>query len=287
MIKILVLSILTTLLACKSDGGSNSSSEGGRLSAPLFVSKILPKIALGDRHSCVVTDDEQALCWGKGTDGQLGNSLASNQDTPVYVVDGENSTTPIEDIVQIAGGYVHACALNIEGKVFCWGSQDEGQLGNGVTNGGYINYPVAVKTDITSDPSVDLSNIVQIASLGSHACALSSDNEVFCWGKGIEGQLGNNSDSSRNLPVKVVAKESTTNSLTGIIQIATGADHTCALNRGGEVFCWGAGASGQRGDNTTTNINYPVKVVNDSGGALLNNIAQVVAGSGHTCALKK
>ena len=292
MIKIIILSILTTLLAC--EGGSSKSSKGSgssggngggsRYVAPL-VGKILPKLALGERHSCAVTDDGQALCWGKGVYGQIGNSESINKSTPVYVVDGDSSTTPIEGIVQIAAGNEHACALNIEGKVFCWGRQYDGRLGNGVTSGAVINYPATVKTDITSSPPVDLSNIVQIASHSSHTCALSSDGEVFCWGKGNNGQLGNNTNSGNNLPVKVVAETGTTDPLTGIIQIATGLEHICALNLDGEVFCWGQGIHGQRGDNTTTNVNYPVKVVIDSVGTSLNNIAQVVAGSLHTCAL--
>ena len=299
MVKIIILSILTTLLAC--DGGSGSSSKGagssgggggsggnggGSRQVTPLVGKILPKLALGERHSCAVTDDGQALCWGKGVYGQLGNSGQLSQDTPVYVVDGDSSTTPVEGIIQITGGKSHTCALNSSGNVFCWGIRHEGQLGNGETHpGGGLDYPVAVKTDITSDPSVDLSNIVQIASTSDHTCALSGDGEVFCWGKGNKGQLGNNANSGKNLPVKVVARSGTTDPLTGIIQIATGSEHTCALKLDGEVYCWGSGQYGQRGDNTTTNVNYPVKVVTDSVGTPLSNIAQVVAGSSHTCAL--
>ena len=117
MIKIIFLSILTTLLAC--EGGSGSSSKGagssgggggsggnggGSRQVTPLVGKILPKLALGERHSCAVTDDGQALCWGNGGDGQLGNSQNNNQGTPVYVVDGDSSTTPIEGIVQIVAG---------------------------------------------------------------------------------------------------------------------------------------------------------------------------------------
>ena len=105
MIKILALSILATLLACEggsgssskgagSSGGGGGSGGGSRQVTPL-VGKILPKLALGDRHSCAVTDDGQALCWGNGTNGQLGNSQSSNKSTPVYVVDGEDSTIPL------------------------------------------------------------------------------------------------------------------------------------------------------------------------------------------------
>ena len=297
MVKIIILSILTTLLGC--EGGSGSSSKGagssgggggnggGSRQVTPLVGKILPKLASGNRHSCAITDDGQALCWGTGGDGQLGNSQNNNQGTPVYVVDGNSSTTPIEGIVQISGGYEYTCALNIQGKVFCWGSKANGRLGDGVTNfAGYRDYPVAVKTDITSDPSGDLSNIVQIASWGGHTCALSSDGEVFCWGKGIDGQLGNDTDSSQNLPVKVVAETGSTDPLTGIIQIANGGKHTCALNLDGEVSCWGSGLYGQRGDNGThLPIAYPVKVIIDSVGTPLSNIAQVVAGSSYTCAL--
>ena len=290
----MVLSLLTTLLACEGGGsksskdagssgggsgngggGGGSNGGGGSGYVSYLGGKILPKLALGDRHSCAVTDDEQALCWGKGTEGQLGNSLSSSQGTPVYVVDGDSSAAHIEGIVQISAGSNHACALNIEGKVFCWGRQSDGQLGNGATSTAHINYPA----------TVDLSNIVQIASLDRHTCALGSDGEVFCWGRGVLGQLGNNADGSQNLPVKVVAQDSTTDPLTGIIQIAIGSNHTCALNFAGEVFCWGQGTYGQRGDNRTTNINYPVKVVSDSVGTPLSNIAQVVTGSSHTCAL--
>ena len=285
MVKIVALSILATLLACEGGGDKGKGGGGSRQVTPL-VGKILPKLALGDRHTCAVTDDGQALCWGTGGDGQLGNSQNNNQGTPVYVVDGNSSITPIEGIVQISTGYEYTCALNIESKVFCWGSQADGRLGNGVTSGAVINYPVTVKTDITSNPSINLSNIVQIASRGSHTCALSSDGEVFCWGKGNKGQLGNDADSSQNLPVKVVAQDGSTDPLTGIIQISTGGKHTCALNLEGEVFCWGYHVYGQLGDNSTaTSMAYPVKVVIDSVGTPFNNIAQVVAGSNHTCAL--
>ena len=284
MVKIVALSILATLLACEG-GGSKNKGAGNRYVAP-SVGKILPKLALGDRHSCAVTDDGQALCWGNGTNGEIGNSQSSNKSTPVYVVDGEDNTIPIEGIVQIVAGYEYTCALNIEGKVFCWGSQADGRLGNGVTSGGIINHPATVKTDITSDPPVDLLNIVQIASHSNHTCALSSDSEVFCWGKGNKGQLGNNANSGKNLPVKVVAETGSTDPLTGIIQIATGGRHTCALNLEGEVFCWGYHVYGQLGDNSAaTSIAYPVQVLSESGDTPLNNIAQVVTGSSHTCAL--
>ena len=286
MVKILALSILATLLACNGGSSSNGSSSGVIRSGAPLIGKILPKLTLGDRHSCAVTDVEQALCWGKGTDGQIGNYLTSSQNAPDYVVDGDSSTVHMEGIVQVAAGSEHTCTLNIEGKVFCWGRKSVGQLGDGVTSNTVINYPATVKTDITSDPPIDLTNIVQIASHSSHTCALSRHGAVFCWGKGTHGQLGNNANISSNLPVKVVAQGGATDSLAGIIQIATGLEHSCALNLEGEVFCWGSGASGQRGDNTTTSIiNYPVKVVIDSAGTPINNITQVVAGSSHTCAL--
>ena len=134
--------------ALQTDAAGNHGRAAERtieLDAVRLVGKILSKLDLGDRHSCAVTDNGKALCWGKGTDGQLGNSLIVSQDTPVYVVDGDSSITPMEGIVQIATGESHSCVLNIEGKVFCWGIQNEGQLGNGVTsNTATVNYPATV-----------------------------------------------------------------------------------------------------------------------------------------------
>ena len=184
---------------------------------------------------------------------------------------------------KISAGAEHTCVLNSAGEVLCWGLGTSGQLGNdGIIS---TDHPVYV---VDGDSSTNhLGGIVQVSSGSTHTCALHSNGDVLCWGEGVEGRLGNDTEDSTDYPVYVVDGDSSANHLSGIVQIDTGSLHTCALNSEGKVLCWGSGGSGQLGNDAEDFKDHPVYVVDgEDSEDHLSGIVQIGAGSNHTCALK-
>ncbi len=147
-------------------------------------------------------------------------------------------------VIAVAAGYAHTCALTSQGAVKCWGSNSVGQLGNGSTANALT--PVGVS---------GLAPGVEAISAGAyHTCALTAQGAVLCWGMNSEGQLGNNSTFSPPQPVAVTGLPA------GIAEIAAGGAHTCALTKQGAVWCWGDGRVGQNGDLSAALSAIPVAV---------------------------
>ena len=111
-----------------------------------------------------------------------------------------------------------------------------------------------------------------LAAGGSHSCATVSGGLVACWGRNVNGELGDSTTQSRNAPV-------TAKNLVGAVSVAAGAGHSCATTISGAVYCWGNNTSGQIGDGTNTQRKVPTPVTG------ISNAVRVTAGSGHTCAL--
>ena len=122
----------------------------------------------------------------------------------------------------------------------------------------------------------------QISAGGLHTCAIAPDNNVYCWGNGYLGILGNNSTADSKVPVAV----STTGVLAGktIKQISAGGSHTCVIASDNKAYCWGSGLSGQLGNNSTTNSSVPV-AVSTTGVLAGKTIKQISASGSHTCAI--
>lgn len=131
-----------------------------------------------------------AYCWGEGSFGTLGN----NQSGPgVHAI----SPVPVSTTLRfkdIASAGSHVCALALGGAAYCWGNNFRGTLGSG-TSGGGSPIPLAVAGG---------HQFVSIAAGSTHTCALKANGEVWCWGVGTEGQLGQRAgDADSNVPVKV------------------------------------------------------------------------------------
>lgn len=115
-----------------------------------------------------------------------------------------------------------------------------------------------------------------IAAGWDHACALTAQGGVKCWGYNALGQLGDGTTGTRLSPVNVKLLSS------GVIALAAGASHTCALTGADGVKCWGRNAEGELGDGTTTDRHRPVNVQ-----GLASGVIALAAGGYHTCALLK
>jgi alpha-tubulin suppressor-like RCC1 family protein len=159
------------------------------------------------------------------------------------------------------------CAVLSTGKVDCWGANGDGQLGNGTATNSDV--PIAV---------LGISDAKAVASdtYGNSFCAVLSTGHMECWGNNGDGQLGNGTTTSSDVPVSV--KNITT--ATAVIGGDSGAvDGFCALLSTGHVDCWGYNFSGELGNGTTTNSDVPVAV------QTITNAATLISGFEGFCGL--
>lgn len=170
----------------------------------------------------------------------------------------------LANVKAITTGLAHACALTEDGGVKCWGRNQVGQLGNGTL------FDWSRAANVTGLAS----GVAAITAGNYHTCALTTAGGVKCWGLGMFGQLGNGVNADQPIPVDVSSLAS------GVIGIAAGTLHTCALTTGGGVKCWGLNDNGQLGDGTTTSSNTPVDV-----SGLTSGVTAIAGGGLHTCAV--
>ena len=153
---------------------------------------------------------------------------------------------------QSSAGFYHSCAIVLNDKAYCWGSNNNGQLGNGSTTSSRV--PVAVNmSGVLAGKTIK-----QISVEFSTNCVVASDNKTYCWGGNSNGQLGNDSLTNSNIPVAV----NTDGVLAGkvIKQMSAGFSNTCAVDSGYGIYCWGYNSNGQLGNNSTNNSRVPTYV---------------------------
>jgi alpha-tubulin suppressor-like RCC1 family protein len=233
----------------RSDAASDDAGGGGG------GHHVAIAVGLGYDFTCALTDAGTVFCWGNNKFGTLGNGTMFQSNVPVPVVGLPAGVT------SLAVGAVGACALAKAG-VFCWGDNAQGQLGDGTTDP--HNTPVAV-SGLPSD-------VVKLSKAGYQTCALTSAGAVLCWGWNKLGEIGDGTTTPRPTPVPVYGLSS------GVTDIATGSEYSCALTGGGAVLCWDNPA-GELGDGTTMGRTKPGPVM-----GLTSPVVAITAGS-PTCAL--
>ena len=159
----------------------------------------------------------------------------------------------------LSAGANHTCVLNDNGRVYCWGDNSVGQLGNGSTESSLK--PVAVSGRI---------RFTSISVGWDHTCGITEDLDAYCWGRGRYGRLGNGSSENRLTPTVVSGGLS-------FASIDSGMAHTCGITTDGDGFCWGRGEDGILGNDSVDSSAVPVAV---SGGLTFGSIE---AGSATTC----
>ncbi len=240
----------------------------------VWSGKTIAEMDAGGYHSVALSSSNELYGWGYNFFGQLGNASNSSRLEPAPVV--MTGVLAGKTVTAIAAGTHHTLALTSEGRVYSWGLNDDGGLGDGTRTG--RNEPVAVSTS-----GALAGKIVIAMATGYQQClVLTADRRLFSWGLNAQGQLGDGSNSTRTLPVAVV----TTGVLAGktITQIAAGRDHCMVLTSDGKLFAWGRNDYGQLGDGTTTNRNVPV-AVNMSGALAGKSVAAMDGGYSHTVAV--
>lgn len=160
-------------------------------------------------------------------------------------------------------GYQHACAVGLDGQVWCWGANDSGQLGRG--------NETAMET--VPAPVVGLQNAISVSVGLDHSCALRRDGTVWCWGDNTYGQLGDGTYISSDEPVAAGALY-----MDWPVAVVAGEHHTCAISDG-SVYCWGDNSSHQVNSTGASSIPNPAYAGLEAT-ALFSS-----ASSQHTCAL--
>jgi alpha-tubulin suppressor-like RCC1 family protein len=198
-------------------------------------------VVVGSEHTCALLADRTVVCWGQNDQGQLGDGSGAPAGSPLPVA--VRGLTEVRALASSASAR-HTCALTMSGAVWCWGDNATGQIGVG----GTTDAPTPVEVT-----GVGMAAIA-IGVGGGHSCAVRMDGTVVCWGDNAQGQIGDGSLISRDVPTEVL-RLATARSLAG------GNVHTCALDEGGAVFCWGSNMFGQVGDaSTAARREEPVRV---------------------------
>jgi RHS repeat-associated protein len=220
----------------------------------------------GNGFSLALQSNGTVWAWGAGTSGQLGNQASNSSSTPVPV-----SGLP-SSVIAIAAGGSHAMALSSAGKVYTWGSDVSGQLGDGGTN---VNRNSAAEV-------WGLSGITSIAAGLSHSLAIGSSGLVYGWGDNTYGQVGDGA-TTETTPTEIPGVGAAF--FTDAADVAAGSSDSIALKTDGTVWAWGRNHVGQLGNGNQTNQNVPVQVKNSAGTDFLTGISKIDAGWVHNLAV--
>ncbi len=241
----------------------------------VLAGKTITAVSSGDDFTLVLTSDGKVFTWGENSSGQLGEG--SNTDSSVPVTVDMTGVLSGKTVTAIATGGSSCYALTSDGKVFAWGSNYVGALGDG--SGANSSVPVAVDTSGVLFGKT----VLAIAAGNLQGMALTSDGKVYTWGANTLGVLGDGTSTHRASPVAV----DTSGVLSGktIVAIAMANYHGVAVSSTGRVYTWGGyGSSGTLGDGLATDSLTPVAV--DRSGVLSGKtIVAVACGQYHTLAL--
>lgn len=286
----------------------DGTREDRRTPAPVLGLSDAVAVVTGSWHACALRPGGTVMCWGDATRGQVGDGETGTR-THAVAVPGLTAVTALS-----AAG-TQTCALRHGGKVMCWGDRhgdaddEQGSVrprpiagivgataiaagqgyGCAVVDGqvrcwGQAPLPDGATID---SPIPGVVGAVEVAAGDHHTCARTTAGQVQCWGRGRDGQRGDgvlddpprpwpgpHPPPHRPTPRPVV----TVTGLADVVRLAAGSDFTCALRRGGELRCWGAGRDGQLGDGGDAARSTPVTVP-------LTRVTDMSLGAAHACAV--
>lgn len=254
--------------------GWGSNNFFGMMGNPSFASARTPvtvagqtktfcEVDCGNAFTIAIDKNGKVWGWGSGNSGRLGNNSVSNQSTPVSVY-GSNT------FCKISAGPANVLAIDNNGKAWGWGDGKDGVGGRGSTAS--VNTPVAVCGTRTF---CHIAIGKEAAANVAHGLALDNNGRAWAWGANSSGQIGDNSTTSRLSPVCVCGTVRT------FCKIATGDQHSLAIDKNGKLWAWGRNIAGQLGINSTTSYSTPVAV------STSKTFCEIAAGFGFSLALDK
>lgn len=236
------------------------------------------QISLGSNHSAALTSNNRVFAWGYNQAGQIGNNTTTNLSTPTEITSNFGLIGD-EKIEKILLGEFHSAALTSTHRVFFWGMNTVGQLGDGSTTNRIV------PTDITSSFNLHVSESVLDLFLGSaHSAALTSENRIFTWGNNASGQLGDGTNQRKSLPTEITSNLNLTSGET-ITNIALRGGSSLALTSSNRVLVWGENGFGQLGDGTNIGKLLATDITSQFQFTSGETVAQISLGFGHSALL--
>ena len=216
------------------------------------------RVFVGGDSSCALRAGGALYCWGAS--GQL---IGGTGDvlTP-EIVDKPIEVLPGSRFKDVSLGAAHVCGIRVDGTLWCWGQNNEGQLGLGMTS------------EMARQPTqLPRNNWQQVAAGQHHTCAVRGEGQLFCWGRGDTFELGLGTNMRRANSPQRVGEDSDWQA------VAVGGAHTCALKRNRRLFCWGRNSEGQVGVTASEPIANPTQI------DAASRYMKVSLGAQHSCAL--
>jgi alpha-tubulin suppressor-like RCC1 family protein len=219
-------------------------------------------VATGTSFSTAIDGYGRAWAWGINTNAQLGDGTTSNKLSPVTVAGNKKTFCKIDS------GISGSLAIDKYGQVWGWGPITNGQLGINTT----IN-PVITPMSIRGTKKT----FCHIAiSLGTHSMGIDVYGQIWAWGTGSNGRLGTNSTINQQTPVSLAGAKKT------FCKIDTGNAWTAAIDKYGQVWCWGNGGDGRLGRNSTVSFLTPVSIAGQK-----KTFCHISAGNATTAGIDK
>jgi len=238
-------------------------------------------ISGGTNHFCGITIDNFIMCWGDGASGKLGNGSNDALGVPTRVEFSESLPDIEGDFIYVSAGHMHSCAVHASFKLYCWGDNTKGQLGNG-EKGEPSFEPVEVQMDFNKFEN----NFYYVSAGHQYTCAIHETQKPFCWGDGASGKLGTGNILDQVLPALVDFEGSGSTDLSK--KLVTGINNTCAITITYKLYCWGSFEKNLLGitDHQDLNAFKPIEP-NLSAIEIDNEFVDVSLSLNHVCAVTK
>ena len=228
------------------DGTTTASWVPMLINTGAIAGKIIIGVSCGYFHTTVLDNMGNLYAWGYNWSGQSGNGTTGQ--TTILPVLINTGAIAGKIIIGVSCGDYHTIAIDNTGKLYAWGSNESGQLGDGTITASWV--PVLINTGAIAGRT-----IIGISGGYGYSSAIDNMGNLYTWGLNDNGQLGDGTTTNSSVPVLI-----NTGAIAGrfIVSVSCGFYYTIALDNMGKLYTWGLNDNGQLGNGTTTNSLIPI-----------------------------